>query len=269
MKVLVTGASGFIGSYLAKHLSHYDVHTPTSKELDLTDRQAVVEYCFSHKFDTIVHCAAVGRDTPRKIDNQILSDNLSMFVNLAQCRESFGRLINFSSGADFCIDLSLDCVLENDLEQYVPVHSYGLSKNITARLAKNLDKCYNLRLFSVIDNSESDNRFLKRFISHVKEGKQFVIKEDRYVDFFSLADIFKVVESYIEDEPLNTDMNLVYLKKYKLSDILYMYCNIYKIDTNSYMVESQSLINYIGNGELLFKEKLQLDGIIKTLENYL
>ena len=74
MKVLVTGASGFIGSYLAKQLSYYDVHAPTSKELDLTDRQAVVEYCFSHKFDTIVHCAAVGRDTPRKVDNEILSD---------------------------------------------------------------------------------------------------------------------------------------------------------------------------------------------------
>jgi nucleoside-diphosphate-sugar epimerase len=269
MKVLVTGASGFIGSYLAKHLSYYDVHAPTSKELNLTDRQAVVEYCFGHKFDTIVHCAAVGRDTPRKIDNQIVSDNLSMFVNLAHCRESFGRLINFSSGADYSIDLSLDCVSENELEHYVPVHSYGLSKNITARLAKNLDKCYNVRLFSVIDKSESENRLLKRFISHVKEGKQFILKDDRYVDFFSLPDIFKVIESYIEEEPYNTDMNLVYLKKYKVSDILYMYCNIHGIDSDAYMVESQSLINYIGNGELLCKEKLRLDGIIKTLENYL
>jgi GDP-L-fucose synthase len=268
MKVLVTGASGFIGSYLAKQLSYYDVHAPTSKELDLTDRQAVVEYCFSHKFDTIVHCAAVGRDTPRRVDNQILSDNLSMFVNLAQCRESFGRLINFSSGADFCIDLSLDCVSENELDQYVPVHSYGLSKNITARLAKNIDKCYNVRLFSVIDKSESENRLLKRFISHVKEGKQFTLKDDRYVDFFSLADTFKVIESYIEDEPYNTDVNLVYLKKYKVSDILDMYCKIHGIDTDSYVVESQSLINYIGNGELLCKEKFRLDGIIKTLESY-
>ena len=101
MKVLVTGASGFIGSYLAKHLFSYDVHAPTSSELNLLDGQAVVEYCFTHKFDTVVHCAAVGRDTPRAIDNTIVSDNVSMFVNLAHCRKSFGKLIHFSSGADF------------------------------------------------------------------------------------------------------------------------------------------------------------------------
>ncbi len=268
MKVLVTGASGFIGSYLAKHLSFYDVHAPTSSELNLLDRQAVVEYCFEHKFDTVVHCAAVGRDTPRAIDNKIVSDNLSMFVNLAHCRKSFGRLIHFSSGADFSIDMSLDMVPEEHLEGYFPTHSYGFSKNVIARLAKTLDKCYNVRLFSVIDKSESNNRLLKRFIAHYKEGKQFVLKDDRYVDFFALSDIFKVIESYIEDEPINPDMNLVYLKKRKVSDILYMYCSIHGIDTDSFVVENESLINYIGDGEKLAREKLRLDNITKTLEEY-
>jgi len=268
MKVLVTGASGFIGSYLAKHLFSYDVHAPTSSELNLLDRQAVVEYCFTHKFDTVVHCAAVGRDTPRAIDDTIVSDNISMFVNLAHCRKSFGKLIHFSSGADFSIDESLDVVSEDHLEAYFPTHSYGLSKNIIARLAKTLDKCYNVRLFSVIDKSESDNRLLKRFIAHHKQGKQFVLKDDRYVDFFALSDIFKVIESYVEDEPANADMNLVYLKKRKVSDILYMYCTIHGIDTDSFMIESESLINYLGDGERLAKEKLRLDGITKTLEDY-
>lgn len=269
MKVLVTGSSGFIGSFISTNLSGYEVVAPSSKELNLVDGEAVSDYFSINKFDVIIHCATVGRETPRSIDSKILSDNIAMFANLARCRNTFKKMINFSSGADFSVESSLENISESELEKYLPIQSYGLSKNITARMAKSLDCCYNLRLFSTIDKSESENRLMKRFLSSIKENKQFILKDDRYVDFFSLDDVSKVVDFYLNNEPKNRDMNLVYLKKHKVSDLLKMYCTIHDISHDTYFVENQSPINYLGDGKLLHEERIDLDGIMKTLENYI
>ena len=45
MKILITGGSGFIGRNLVKTLNKdYDVYSPSSSELDLTDAQQVTTY---------------------------------------------------------------------------------------------------------------------------------------------------------------------------------------------------------------------------------
>jgi nucleoside-diphosphate-sugar epimerase len=41
MKILVTGAAGFLGSYVSNHLLDHQVHAATRQQLDLTDLTAV------------------------------------------------------------------------------------------------------------------------------------------------------------------------------------------------------------------------------------
>jgi nucleoside-diphosphate-sugar epimerase len=269
MKVLITGSGGFIGSYLKKHLSDHDLYTPRSMELNLLDAESVASYCQEHKFDVIVHCAARGRETPRVIDNKIVADNILMFNNLAQNSDTFGKFINFSSGADFTIESPLNSISEIELSNYYPKHSYGLSKNITARLARDLNKCYNFRIFSVIDPSESENRLLKRLLAAINVGEPFVLFDDRLVDFISLEDIAAVVDFVIMENPKYKDMNLVYNQKYLVSEILSLFCELNSFSKDVFRIESYSDINYTGCGLRLSQENVRLNGIQKVLKNYI
>ncbi len=61
MKILITGSTGMVGVNLCQHLKEEDEHallTPSHKELDLLDQQAVNKYIKKSKPDLIIHLAA-------------------------------------------------------------------------------------------------------------------------------------------------------------------------------------------------------------------
>jgi GDP-L-fucose synthase len=267
MKILLTGASGFIGSYLFEKLDReFEVLIPSSSTLNLIDTASVDEYFKRENCDYIIHCAAVGRDYPRAFDDTIVMKNIKMMANLMRQKK---RMIHFSSGADFGIDVPLLDIKENQLFNHMPIHSYGMSKNLCARLAFSDEWCYNYRIFSVMHDTESPKRLLKQFLSHIKEGKRFVVEGDRYVDFIGLNDIYKIVRHTLDHSRMPKDMNLVYSTKYKISDILNMYCEIHNISKENFRVSSTSEIYYTGDSTLLQYTGIELDGMRKTLETYL
>ena len=50
MKIMVTGAGGFVGSRLTAYYGEkYDVWGVTHKDLDLTDEAAVIFHCFEYR----------------------------------------------------------------------------------------------------------------------------------------------------------------------------------------------------------------------------
>lgn len=61
MKLLITGAGGFLGSRLAAfYAQKYDVWAPARRELDLTDGPAAAAALAAHRPQVVVHCAAVS-----------------------------------------------------------------------------------------------------------------------------------------------------------------------------------------------------------------
>lgn len=269
MRILLTGASGFIGNYIKNHLvPNHEVIAPSSKVLDVTSRNTVSDFFKDQYFDAVIHTAINGRNSVTTVDHTILADNLYMFLNLYEHQNCYGKFINLGSGAEFGLDNSIDNAKENDLTVKTPKESYGMSKNLITQIIKQTPNFFNLRLFSCFDPSESNNRLLKKFNQAVDSGEIFEIKEDRYVDFVSLYDVAQVIDAVLSGKILDSDLNVVYDKKYKISEILYRYCMHNNISTSHIQVTGTSDKNYTGSGDRLLKYNLGLMGLDLSLSQY-
>lgn len=262
MKILITGANGFIGNHLLENISSKNTvyGLMGKKDLDFLD-SAEVGKMFDKSFDLVIHCATNGRYRHTSTDDDILASNLRMFMNIHANRHKFKKLINIGSGAEFDLNKNIDRIKEQELRNRVPESSYGLSKNIISRLVLDTKNFYTLRLFGCISHEIPSGTLLSNFLLSVKNNQIFNLENDRKFDFFSADDLVKVVEFLIDNDPIEKDMNLVYGEKIKLSELLIKYCNLHGINKNLVNIFSTSHVDYTGNGDRIADLDIKFDGL--------
>jgi nucleoside-diphosphate-sugar epimerase len=265
---MITGAGGFIGSYLACNLTEYKIHALSRKDLDLRDPVAVKDCLINNKYDAVIHCASRGRNDAMSMSRDILAENLLSWSNLIANNEHCGMLINLATGAEFDVDLDINNVSEQDIWKFHPLHSYGLSKNMIARSSQTLSNFYNLRIFGCFDSSEDSRRPIKRLTDSLIQNKPFVIENDKKFDMVSVEDLTTVIRAVLDEKISDKDLNIVYNQKYKLSEILKMYAQLHCLDSNLIKVNAEDSKSYTGNGEKLSAYNLPLLGLEKSLKKY-
>ena len=244
MRIMITGANGFIGKYLSSYLQEvgHQIFACSRDKLDMLDANAVRQFFNTTYFDLVINCALVGRDNindpMQSIQDPLIRDNLRIWDNLVNNRHRFKRLINFGSGHEFDIDRDINYAQELDIFNCEPTFSYGYVKNFISRDAIQYENFYTLRLFGVFHYSENTKRFFKKLWTKPKQD--FIIENDRYFDFINLEDIAPMVELIGAGQVKDRDINLVYNEKLLLSDLAKQFNEI-KI------LESNIIVNNISN----------------------
>jgi nucleoside-diphosphate-sugar epimerase len=265
LKVLITGASGFVGCFIAKHLeSAFELSTPSSKELDLTNLKQVEQWFDHNEVDVVIHCALSGREVLSSTDPQFLSDGLLMFRNLWLQKHHYARFVNLGTAYEFDLTKDNNNVSEHDFVHHLPKTSYGYAKNLTARIIRETPRFYNLKLFGVFHETENINRFFQR----VKQQDEIVINNDIYLDYIYLPDILPMLELMITGCSRHCDVNMVYPNKYRLSEMAELLCKHLGLPTAKIKIKNSTGNNLTGDSVALSSYKFDLIGLEQGLRNY-
>jgi GDP-L-fucose synthase len=241
MKILITGGNGYIAKSIFKALKNkYDIISITRQDFNLTDSFETLKYFSNKYFDVVIHCAVSGGSRLKLDTWEDMDNNLKMYYNLLNCKNKFGKLIHFGSGA----------------ETNAPESPYGLSKKVIANSILEQNNFYNIKIFGVFDENELDTRFIKGNIKRYINKESILIHQDKHMDFFYMKDLISLVDYYINNDNLPKQIDCSYAGLYKLSEIANMINNLddhkvnIQIENNgmvlSYYGIANTLINFIG-----------------------
>jgi GDP-L-fucose synthase len=153
--LLITGANGFLGYHMQQvfkqYADSYDILTPRSLELNLTDHSSVMAYFERERPDVILHMAAVcgGIGLNKKRPADLTHVNLKMAVNLFDAILKYGPEAVYTLGS-VCSYPELCPVPfnEDDIWKGYPEPTnagYGFAKKSLLMLQQEYRKQYGLK----------------------------------------------------------------------------------------------------------------------------
>jgi GDP-L-fucose synthase len=255
MRILITGGSGDIGRFLSNKLIGYDVHTPSSIELNLTHKENVDSFFkYNSRYDVVIHAAIKGGSRLTQDGWSVMDDNLKMYYNLLNHRDSYDKFISFGSGAEI----------------YMNKEPYGMSKSVIANSMLDKEGFYNIRVFGLFGENEKSTRFVKSNIERYVSKSPILIHTNKLMDFFYMEDLLSVVKYYINSSDLPKTVDCSYNgSKKSLRGIATSINNLdkHKVGvTISKKPGSGDLKSYLGDATQLAKLPIPLIGFEKGLK---
>jgi GDP-L-fucose synthase len=276
MNILITGANGFIGRNAVEHFKQqgYNVHTATSETLNLLDYQQIDDFFTRNKIDHVLHTAIKGGRRIKSDEPDIIYQNLLMFNNLLRHADKYKLLISLGTGAEFDRRRNIHEFKEEQFGQSVPIDHYGLSKYLIATQIQAASLAYprkfaNFRIFNCFGEGEAEGRMVSNSIKCCIESENITVHQDKYLDFFYIKDLYKVVEYYIQNinKDLPRDINLCYNNKTRLTDIAKKIINLTNSEIEITLEYSARAHSYCGDGTLLDNLDIPLIGLEQGLQN--
>ena len=264
--ILITGAHGFLGSFLARSLSK-DGHRILSlgrDKLNVLDEESVRKTLEENDIECVVHTAVRGGRRTKPDSYIDFYENVKMFENLASNRDKFKFMINIGSGAAFDRHLEIDCAKEEDVLKSIPADFYGLSKNVIAKRIHGInDNIVNLRIFNCFGEQELSDRMIKGNCLRHLQKEDMVVYTNKKMDFFYIEDLYRVVSHYIRnyDNGVPIDMNLCYEQKFDLIGIAELIMTLTGRPNNVKLIDEVNGRSYTGDASLLSSLDIELCGL--------
>ncbi len=210
MKLLITGANGFVGRNLAQqYAERHEVAAPGRAELDLMDADAVRSYLERGRFDAILHAATYRSTRLTGSAPDLLNANCRMFFNLTRNAHAFGRVLFLSSGAVYDREHWHPRMAEEEFDTHVPADAYGFSKYICAKAVDGLERVYEFRLFGAFGPHEDWRvRFISNACARAVWNLPLVIRQNVCFDYMDVADLGRLLEPMLTRELSHRHYNL-------------------------------------------------------------
>jgi GDP-L-fucose synthase len=205
MNIFITGSNGFIGThlkeYLNKNYSKYNLFTPSSKDLDLVNEEAVDNYILGNKIDIIIHLANKGGDRTTVDMKNVTEYNLRIFFNIAKHEKNVKKIISFGSGAEYSKHKPIVDAHEEDYLDAQPLDEYGFYKSITSKYIEKSDNIVQLRIFGAYGEYENYRfKFISNSIVKNLLKLPIIINKNVYFDYIYINDLLKMIDWTIHNE---------------------------------------------------------------------
>jgi GDP-L-fucose synthase len=147
-RIFLTGGHGMVGQNILEHplANEYEIFSPNSKELDLTDASATQHYVDKVKPYAVIHAAGrvggIQANIANPVDFLVTNADLGRNVILAAYKSGVPQLINLASSCMYPRNahnpLKEDLILQGELE---PTNEgYALAKIFATRLCEYINR---------------------------------------------------------------------------------------------------------------------------------
>lgn len=235
-KILVTGAAGFIGYFLSKHLidigctvvgidnlnDYYDVHLKRARlnnleiyekfkfyKIDLVDKHEIDKLFLNEKFDIVVNLAAQAGVRYSIINPEAyINSNIVGFFNILEaCRHNpVDHLVYASSSSVYGTNKKVPYSIEDKVDN--PVSLYAATKKSNELMAYAYSKLYKipttgLRFFTVYGPMGRPDMAYFSFTNKLVKGEKIQIFNfgDMKRDFTYIDDIINGVVNVMSKTP--------------------------------------------------------------------
>ncbi len=223
MKILLTGANGFIGRNIYENLSsRHQIIAPSHKDVDFKSYGAVKELLQNQKYDAVIHSAAKPTHRAAKNTEDAPMTNLLMYTALVKAAAVCGvkKFLTYGSGSEYDYSRSLCDVTEEQLGQNIPADITGFPKYLMNFIKETGLKMHNLRCFGVFGKYEDYTiRFISNAICRSLCDYSITIKQDRMFSYLYIDDLAEITEFFLNSDFCCYDYNITPNEKWSLLDI--------------------------------------------------
>jgi len=173
MKILISGASGFLGVRLCQYLSaRHEIVAPSHKDLDIVSREQVCQVIERERPEAVIHCAAISSTGyAQQHPDESYATNVVGTVNIAQaCAAIRAKMIYMSSDQIYG-----GVTLQGPLSENTPVAPngvYGQHKLEAEKLVQEvLPEAVGLRLTWMYDDPNSPLRLNQNILVNLQNAR--------------------------------------------------------------------------------------------------
>lgn len=206
MKVLVTGASGQLGTDLCQILYSFETIPLTHQDIEITNMNSVKEVLGRYKPDIIINTAAYVRvDDCETEPDKAFSVNASGARNIAVAAQELGaRLVHISTDYVFGGEVEPYTTPYTEFDTPIPLSIYGKSKLAGENFVQHLcSKHFIIRtsgLFGIAGASGKGGNFVETMLRLGKERNELRVVSDQVFSPTYTRDLARKIAQLITAE---------------------------------------------------------------------